>query len=747
MKVTTYRNFHTPVEDKEFLDLIEEVKAEKYASEIKAIRYAFHQGNDSLGEKLKKDLVAFTPSGIFLGGRTLKCLKTYTGLAHLDIDDLRPEEVESMRNLVNDCQYTYASFVSPSGLGLKIFIRVVSGEGEHKIAIQQLMDFYEELTGVPCDPKCKDITRLCFLSWDENAYVNEQSELFTPLVVEKEEVANVPLDHTPKSIEYCVSFTEKVSTYAEGNRNSHVYLIARNANRFGIHEEEILDYCLTSFDLSQQEITASVKSAYKHNVVEFAKFANIATTATTELTQTEKDQKEEDSQKKMAEVMKNTPFIPNNVFDTLPSILKESCSLFDDKRERDVFLTSSIAILSGCLPNVTGLYFSSTIYTNLYSFIIAPPASGKGSMNFAKMLADAIHENLLAESKEKQKAYKVELREYKKRHQGKGAKDNSEEEEPVEPPFKVLYVPANTSSSKVYEHIEKNEGKGIICETEADTLGIVFKNDWGSYSDLLRKAFHHERISISRKTDNLYFEVENPQLSVVLTGTPNQIVNIIQSAEDGLFSRFLFYTFSAEPVWKSPAPQPGKPDFSKYFKEKAQEIFRMQEMLECNPTVVSMSVEQWREFNSFFEEVLIEINELVSSEATSVVKRLGLIFFRICLIFTALRKFENGDTTGELECEEIDFQNTKQIVKVLLEHSIILYTNLPGADKEFKITKSTKKQTFFNALPTEFKRKEAVEIGKEFKIPTRTVDNLIGKVWLGFDIEKVDTGMYRKLNK
>lgn len=744
MKVTTYSNFHTPVEDKDFLDIITEIKNGKFEEKIKSIRYAIHQGNTSLGESQKKELLAFTPSGVFVGGRNLESLITYTGLAHLDIDHLRMEEIEEVRALVNSCKYTFASFISPSGLGLKIFVQVSSSKEEHKDMIEQLMDFYTELLDVECDRKCKDITRLCFVSWDEKAYVNTDAESFRMVpLASKVDIQEHNNEH-PKSIEYCIRFSEKISTYQKGNRNAHIYLIARNANRFGISQEDILNYCLTEFDLEANEITASVNSAYKNNSGEFANFANIATTATTKLTQAEKEQKEEDIQRNMAEVMKNTPYIPQNVFETLPSLLKESCSLFDDKRERDVFLTSSIAILSGCLPNVTGLYFSSTIYTNLFSFIIAPPASGKGSMNFAKMLADAIHENLLTESKEKQKAYQVELREYKKRHQGKGAKENSEEEEPVEPPFRVLYVPANTSSSKVYEHIEKNEGKGIICETEADTLGIVFKNDWGSYSDLLRKAFHHERISISRKTDNLYFEVENPQLSVVLTGTPNQIVNIIQSAEDGLFSRFLFYTFSAEPVWKSPAPQPGKPDFSKYFKEKAQEVFRMQEMLECNPTVVSMSVEQWAEFNSFFDEVLTEINELVSSEATSVVKRLGLIFFRMCLIFTALRKFENGDTSEELVCEEIDFQNTKQIVKVVLEHSIILYTNLPGADKEFKITKSTKKQTFFNALPEEFKRKEAVEIGEKFKIPTRTVDNLIGKIWLGSEIVKVDTGVYRK---
>ena len=54
----------------------------------------------------------------------------------------------------------------------------------------------------------------------------------------------------------------------------------------------------------------------------------------------------------------------------------------------------------------------------------------------------------------------------------------------------------------------------------ADTLSNVFKQEWGSYSDLLRKAFHHERVSSSRKENNKFTEVINPKLSIALSGTP-----------------------------------------------------------------------------------------------------------------------------------------------------------------------------------------------------------------------------------
>jgi hypothetical protein len=84
-----------------------------------------------------------------------------------------------------------------------------------------------------------------------------------------------------------------------------------------------------------------------------------------------------------------------------------------------------------------------------------------------------------------------------------------------------VYIPANTSYAKILWHLEQNEGTGIICETEADTLGNVVKQEWGSYSDMLRKSFHHERLSSSRKGNNEFTEVNAPSLSIALSGTPN----------------------------------------------------------------------------------------------------------------------------------------------------------------------------------------------------------------------------------
>ena len=663
MKVTLYNDFHTPVGDKDFLAVLEAIKSIEYEDRTKSIRYAYHQGEESLGDSLKKELPAFTPSATFKNGRKMDFLTCYNGIAHLDLDDIPQKEVNEIRIIVDACGYTFASFISPSGMGIKIFVRINSKLEYHAKMIIQLMEYYKELTGYELDPKCKDVTRLCFMSWDEDMYLNKESELFCPVINDSEKQNPTVLNFVPGDIDYCIQFTEKVSMYQKGNRNSHVYLIARNANRFGIEKDTILDYCMNAFDLDDRELKAAVESAYKNNITEFAKFAIIAKVATekTEIV------KELDWSK---DLLYNTPKIPLSVHETLPKLLKEGSEVFAIHREKDVFLTTALAILSGCLPEVSGTYSQRTVYPNLFCFVLAPPASGKGSMQSSKELADVYHNHVLNESKELKAGYDREVREYKRKTSAINKKSNPETdiEPPVEPPFKVVYIPANTSSAQLYVHLQNNDEQGIICETEADTLGAVFKNEWGSYSDLLRKGFHHEKVSLSRKTNKEFIDINHPRISVALTGTPNQIFNIIPNAEDGLFSRFIFYAFRSDSGWISPAPDPSKVNLTDHFKILGERVFQMVQFLENQPTKIHLTTEQWERLDNSFIDYLNEITTFAGEEATSVIKRMGIILYRFCMIFTAIRKFENGDCDIDLYCSDDDFENASSLVEIYIQH-------------------------------------------------------------------------------
>lgn len=195
----------------------------------------------------------------------------------------------------------------------------------------------------------------------------------------------------------------------------------------------------------------------------------------------------------------------------------------------------ALVSLSACFHNVCGVYDGRIVYPNLYLFVIADAGMGKGALTLCRELVVPINYRLHEVSKTLEQEYKVAMAAYLK------GKKGEETTMPTEPPMRMLIIPANSSASSFLKILGDNDGVGLLFETEGDTLSQTLKSDYGNYSDVLRKAFHHEQISLSRKKDREYSEVNNPRVSVALAGTPEQVRRLIPDAENGLLSRFCFY--------------------------------------------------------------------------------------------------------------------------------------------------------------------------------------------------------------
>ncbi len=702
------------MEDCTIEEIVELVKGDKFASSIQKIRAAIKKGEKETAQRLKKNLLAFTPSASFKGGRKIEFLESYNPLIVLDIDNI-PGGIITYLTKAKVERFTKVCFVSPSGNGLKILVETDAKIDSHILAFRTIANYYENKLGIPIDQSGKDITRLCFFSHDPQIYYNPDSKIFSVETRRKESIETLP------AFEECVAFTKQKSTYVNGNRNNFLYLLASNCNRAGLQESDTLTQILTSYDLSPDEIRQSVASAYKHRTYESKNL------------------------KIDVPIKSTTPCMPHKIFQSLPVLLREGCVTFKDKRERDVFLTGALTVLSGCLPNVSGVYDRRTNHPNLFSFIIAPAASGKGALLFAKELGFAYHQKLVKESKEHQKDYRKDLQRYElsilRYRKGKLP---DPPQKPEEKNFRLLYIPANSSSAMLIRHLQQNGGTGMLFETEADTLGNVLKQDWGGYSDLLRKSFHHEPIAYSRKVNNDFLEIENPRLSVALSGTPNQVIKLIPSVEDGLFSRFLFYVFEVDATWRDVSPQNKNSNIGAFYKTLAQEVVQLVSFLEKYPTNFTLKKEQWQKMNDHFSDCLNKTKTLVGSEALSIVKRLGLILFRIAMILSTCRKYEEQNTAKEISCSDQDFQIAVWMVEVYLEHALYLYHRLPQKSKSTFPKMPSNKRAFFNALPPQFKRKEALVIGKELNLSSATIDRFL-KQLSGTILQQPEYGLYQKL--
>jgi hypothetical protein len=74
-----------------------------------------------------------------------------------------------------------------------------------------------------------------------------------------------------------------------------------------------------------------------------------------------------------------------------------------------------------------------------------------------------------------------------------------------------------------------------------------------------------------------------------------------------------------------------------------------------------------------------------------------------------------------------------------------MFNNLPKQGEQGPFKTGEKKKQFFEALPNEFKRKEAIKIGATYKLSERTIDNLL-KACLGTHLIQPEYGVYTKIN-
>lgn len=737
--ITTYKNFNIPIEDVSLSSIISNIKTGTYHDSINSIRMAKGMGKPERADQLKKELLAFTPSATFKDGRKKELLTAYSGCVHLDFDKLTPEELQQAFDLTVKIPFTYACFTSPSGDGLKIFIKVNTDHDTHEQAYKQVQAYYEKEIGIEADPKCKDITRLCFVSNDPNAFLNESASTFEIALQEQAPLSEPLFEQAQNSFntifDECVSFTNNILTYNNGNRNNYLYQLACNCNRRGIPHPETENLITSNFyHENQTEIRKSIESAYQNNTAEFGKFAILAGSQKKEITN---DQTED--------YLKTTPTIPIEAINLMPPLFQDGARAFDnDPRKRDVFLTSALCIISGCLPDVQGVYHQERVYPHLFSFIIAPAASGKGVLKNAKRLGDKIHERMVESSKQAKDQHENEMVEYKAQL-SKRKKDEPIPEKPQEPAFKLLFIPADCSQAMMMQILQDNDGKGIICETEADAMSGANKQDWGNYSHIMRAAFHHEKISAARKTNRELLEIKHPQLAVTLSGTPAQVPKLIASAEDGLFSRFIFYAFKADIVWRDPSPRPGGIVYNDHFEALSKYVLEMYDFFENSPTNIYLTSEQWNRLNNAFHDKLMTVVIFTSVDAASIVYRLGLILFRICMIFTSLRQFENGDCSKDVTCTDEDFQAALMLSDVYLQHSLLMFNNLEEQKeaKEYKMPNN--KKQLLDQLPQEFQRKEAVALGVSLGLSERSVDDFLNNS-VPMLLEKPKTGFYRKIN-
>lgn len=403
-------------------------------------------------------------------------------------------------------------------------------------------------------------------------------------------------------------------------------------------------------------------------------------------------------------------------FENLPDLLKTLCCSFDEEH-RVMMLLSNLTVVSSILPNVFGWYAGKKIYPNLYLYILGKAGSGKGEILWSKRLLSAIEE-------------------YKPIDTSSGLLEMLNSREVAVTSRNKILIPANNSSAGFVKILNDRDGNGLVFESEGDTIANAFKSDYGNYSDILRKAFHHEAVTQYRKTENVYVELNEPKLSVVISSTPNQLKRIITNAENGLFSRFMYYI--TEPIdgfmnvfTKSSV------DRSDVFRNGAEKLLALYHNLLVEDEIqFSFTYEQQEFFLTNYETNKSIMVNMFHEDLDGTVHRMGIISFRIAMILSVLRNVDssNGKT---LVCLDEDFVTALALSEILLKNAFEVLNQLPTQAQD---SLSEAQRNLFVELSTTFTTAEAKRVGRNHGLSERSVDRFLNSACF----EKVSHGNYRK---
>jgi hypothetical protein len=220
--------------------------------------------------ELKKKLPAICFSGKFTK-RADAYLVEHSGLICLDFDGYTKTKdlLEDKENLSKN-KYVYSVFISPSGNGLKVLVKIPADAENHINFFNSLEKYFNSQY---FDKTSKNVSRVCYESYDPLIHVNENSSIWD--VIEEPEYTEVskvkdsptiPITDENKIVEILVKWWTKKYPMMEGQRNHNVYILAMAFNDFGINKS-LASYVLNQYaseDFTIKEISTTIDSAYRH---------------------------------------------------------------------------------------------------------------------------------------------------------------------------------------------------------------------------------------------------------------------------------------------------------------------------------------------------------------------------------------------------------------------------------------------------------------------------------------------------
>jgi hypothetical protein len=366
-----------------------------------------------------------------------------------------------------------------------------------------------------------------------------------------------------------------------------------------------------------------------------------------------------------------------------------------DPNSKDIALTSAIVTL-GCLTPTVKFFDNSKkkATCDLFVAIVMPAGTGKSIASISYQLLGEIHEKAMDRYQEL-----LEM-----------ATDKSSKPKPMS-----VILPSNITLARLIEHFE---GQGvslplILIENEIDSLFTSLKSNYGGFKSDLRKAFHHEPISSSKKANDELVFIPFPRLSVLVTGTLEQSRRLFTPLEDGFFSRFLIFYSDTLPEWR---------DYRVWVDDSFLNLDHLAldyYNFYANRDVILDLSPGYPLLNDFGKDQFSKIHS-GREDGADLVTRHGLMFLKVLGIMTCIKAYEEKNYSQVLKADKGSISTAYNIVNEHLEMARDLHSLL-NTNKNDNIAD-------IKELPEKFTLKEAMKSPGWERISRRSVQRRLQRL-------------------
>lgn len=173
--ISSYKNVKdSKGKDLLFLEFLVGIRDGKWQDDVLGIRNQLAKTDvKSERSKIKQGCPLVRVSGSFAGQKDSD-IRKHSGFIAIDLDDI--DNPNTVKDIIKNDPFVYASFISVSGTGLCLIFRIDGTK--HQDAFEALESYIYDTYQLISDKSCKNVSRARFVSYDPYIYINESAPVF-----------------------------------------------------------------------------------------------------------------------------------------------------------------------------------------------------------------------------------------------------------------------------------------------------------------------------------------------------------------------------------------------------------------------------------------------------------------------------------------------------------------------------------------------------------------------------------------